>query len=385
MTLSHTVKLDAMATPDVASTPPLEFGLGRITTTGSDSNANTFTRERRSGNLRASLWFKTLVRLKTISCLPSNIVTVTLAIILCMITTQPALSDQLHLAQETPPQEQAQEVPQHSPALTSDESGEMTDAGDIRPPAEMTDSGDIAPQSEIPHVRDVDEAALLKGQLQQEDEQSFDTLQSKRLGFFARMLPQKWQDAIIHARKNQKRRPLLAFQRWAHDRKPFVPTFLFCMFFGLVGCALFPKQIAVAQECCRSQFWSCLGKSIMIGMIVGTSYWIIDQIVIAQALATVLIALWQLALLAGLAVGVSLIGEGLTRGNIAKSAYLTTHPRLATFIKLLIGSLTLALIVQLPGAGLLPRIGIRIALLVAILGAGGLLKTKFGTEPISTD
>ncbi len=372
MTLSHTVKLDAMATPDVASTPPLEIGLGRISTTGSDSNANTFTRERRSGDLRASLQFKTQLRFKTLACLPSNIVTVALAIILCFTTTQPASSAQLQLAQATP-QDQAQEVPQQSSAPTSDQTGEMTD------------SGDIAPQSEIPHVRDVNEAALLQGQLQQDDEQSFNTLQSKRLGFFARMLPQKWQDAIIHARKNQKRRPLLAFQRWAHDRKPFVPTFLFCMFFGLAGCALFPKQIAVAQECCRRQFWGCLGKSIMIGMIVGTSYWIIDQIVIAQALATALIALWQLAVLAGLAVGVSLIGEGLTRGNIAKSAYLTTHPRVATFIKLVIGSLTIALIVQLPGAGLLPRIGIRIALLVAILGTGGLFKTKFGTEPISTD
>lgn len=209
---------------------------------------------------------------------------------------------------------------------------------------------------------------------------SADDADIQRIRKFSRYFPPQIRKAIVQSRQANRKGPLMVFRHWAQERKPFVATFLFCMFIGLLGSAFFPNQVSVAQECCRSQFWKCLGKAILVGMTVIVTVRILDLLLIANPLTTLLLALLELAVVAGLSVGVSLIGEGLTRNTLENSDYFKTHPRLATFTKIFLGSLILAIIVQIPGAGLLPRIGIRIALLVAILGAGGLLKTKFGTQ-----
>ncbi len=209
---------------------------------------------------------------------------------------------------------------------------------------------------------------------------SADDADIQRVRKFSRFFPPQIRKAIVQSRQANRKGPLMVFRHWAQERKPFVASFLFCLFIGLLGSAFFPNQVSVAQECCRSQFWKCLGKAILVGMTLIATVRILDLLMIANPLTTLLLALLELVIVAGLAVGVSLIGEGVTRNSLDNSDYFKTHPRLATFTKICLGSLILAIVIQIPGAGLLPRIGIRIALLVAILGAGGLLKTKFGTQ-----
>ncbi|MBX9666368.1 MAG: hypothetical protein K2X93_02070 [Candidatus Obscuribacterales bacterium] len=183
---------------------------------------------------------------------------------------------------------------------------------------------------------------------------------------------------------SSRRAPVMVFRRWAAERKRFVPTFLFCTFAGLIGTAFFSRYVAVAQECCRQQFWRCIGRSILTGVTILISVRVLDNLVITQPLSAVLIAMLEAGLIAGLSIGVSLIGERLsTKSGLCKIEYFGNHQRVTEFVRILLGSLVIALIVQIPGIGLMPRIGIRVAVLIAILGSGGLLATKFGTRPIT--
>lgn len=208
----------------------------------------------------------------------------------------------------------------------------------------------------------------------------------QRIREFAKRLPPFLRSAVDPGREPGVKRPLLAFRHWAHERKPFVATFLFCLFIGLIGSAFFPKQIAVAQECVRKQFWRCLGRAILVGVTILFAVRILNWMAVTTPLATLLIGVVQLITFAGLAVGIWLIGERIVvRTKLDNTEFFKAHPKIASFTKILIGSLCIALIVQIPGFGLLPRIGIRTALLIAILGAGGLLKTRFGTQPASSD
>ncbi len=186
------------------------------------------------------------------------------------------------------------------------------------------------------------------------------------------------------AKADTNRAPLMAFRRWAHERKPFFPTFLFCLFVGLVGVSFFPTSISNAEEACKKSFWRCLGRAFLVGTVLVISVRILNQLQITLPLSTVLLAVLQMGILAGLSVGISLIGDRLIiKTGFAKLPFMAEHPRLVTFMQILIGSLMIALIAQIPGIGRLPRIGIRIALLIAILGVGGLLKARQRSQIVS--
>lgn len=206
-----------------------------------------------------------------------------------------------------------------------------------------------------------------------------------RVEKFKQFVPENLRRWLPEVRKRAHRHtPVLSYKHWSNEPKRFVPTLLFCLFTGLTGSAFFSRQIFVAQDCCKSQFWSCLAKASLSGITVLISVIVLDRLGITGSLATLLLAVLELVVVAGLSVGVSLIGERIfEKTGLVNLEYLKSHPRLATFMKIFIGSVIIALIVQIPGLGKLPRIGIRIATLIAVLGAGGLLKTKFGTQPIS--
>ncbi|MDZ4833131.1 MAG: hypothetical protein SGJ27_04950 [Candidatus Melainabacteria bacterium] len=360
MKLSHSkVKRGGAATNDVAPIPPAELNerSHQLIMPGC-SVANSFFSGRRSDLIRR--------RYTPLAVLVSLLVAINLFAI------EPATAQFTEQAAEQPAEQAARPT-------------ETRNRGEVSKPHDTTDS---AAQLDN-FTRAKQQAAennIREGSAELEREASLaaEVQDAARFKNFSRFLPPQWRTALIQSRKAHRPGPLIVFRQWAQERKPFGATLLFCLFFGLIGTAFFPRQIAVAQERCRSEFWKCLGTSILIGITLLVTVRILNSLLIAHALSTVLIAMLQLAMIAGLSVGVALIGEGLTRGNLAKSNYFLTHPRVATFTKILIGSVIIALIVQIPGAGLLPRIGIRIALLVAILGFGGLLKTKFGTEPTST-
>lgn len=208
-----------------------------------------------------------------------------------------------------------------------------------------------------------------------------------RIEKFKRLVPDRWRAWLPDARgKAHHHTPVLSYKYWSNEPKRFAPTLLFCLFTGLIGVAFFSRQVTVAHECCRTQFWRCFFKASLSGITVLISVIVLDRLGITSALATTLLAVLELVVVAGLSVGVSLIGERvLEKTGLARLEYFKSHPRMTTFTKVFVGSLIIALIVQIPGLGRLPRIGIRIATLIAVLGAGGLLNTKFGTQSGTPD
>jgi len=156
------------------------------------------------------------------------------------------------------------------------------------------------------------------------------------------------------------------------------------MFSSLLVCSFFPTQVATAKEACRRQFWRCIGKGTLVTILIATAARILVAINFTH-LALVGIAFVQLAALGGLCVSISLIGTRiLDKCGLSQKGWMLAHPRWATFFALFIGCLIVALITQIPGLGRFPKLGMRIVMLIAILGAGGLLKTRFGTKSINS-
>ncbi len=184
--------------------------------------------------------------------------------------------------------------------------------------------------------------------------------------------------------RSHEQPPMVAFRQWAKTPKPFLPSLALFIFVGILGNAFFASQIAVAQECCRSQFWRCLGRAILVGVMIGISQRILLLLEITVPLSVVIAGAVQLCLFAGLSVAITLIGERiLKRTGLSQLPWMIDHPRVCMFLRIFVGSLLLAGIGQIPAVGKLPQIGIRLIMLLVILGAGGLLKTRFGTKPIS--
>lgn len=173
--------------------------------------------------------------------------------------------------------------------------------------------------------------------------------------------------------------PMRAFRSWLQSKRPFIPVFLILMFSSLTVCSFFPTQIATAQDACRRQFWRCIGKGILVTILTATAARILVAINFTH-LALVAMAFVQFVALAGLCVSISLIGTRiLDKCGLSEKSWMLAHPRWAVFFAVLIGCLIVALITQIPGLGRFPKLGLRIVMLIAILGAGGLLKTRFGT------
>ncbi|MBZ0187107.1 MAG: hypothetical protein K8F91_12745 [Candidatus Obscuribacterales bacterium] len=182
---------------------------------------------------------------------------------------------------------------------------------------------------------------------------------------------------------NGKPRVGIIFRQWANKRKPFAASFLFCTLFSIVGLGFFPRSISLAKDQCRSGFWKSLGLAVLVSITCLTLANVLMLIEIGQPLAQLLLAILELMILTGLCVAVSMVGEGLLKKTgIIESSWARAHPRLLTLAIIIVGSLVVAAILQIPGFGNLPRIGIRIAVLLALAGAGGLLKTIFARAQI---
>ncbi|MCA9803783.1 MAG: hypothetical protein KC777_17550 [Cyanobacteria bacterium HKST-UBA02] len=170
-------------------------------------------------------------------------------------------------------------------------------------------------------------------------------------------------------------RPGLTFRAWANKPKPLPATFLFCAFISIIGTGFFPGFINSARAATRKKFWRCLGVSVMVlitGLMLSTVLYLIEM---GIPLAHLIIACLQLILLAGLCVAVTTMGHGiLARAGLSRSDWAARHPRLLNLLAVLTGSLLFALMVQIPGFRKVPPVGIRIAVLLALVGAGGLLR-----------
>jgi len=190
----------------------------------------------------------------------------------------------------------------------------------------------------------------------------------------ARAILQQRDPALAEALKKSPR-PGLTFRAWANKPKPFLASFLFCAFISIIGTGFFPGFINSARAATRKKFWSCLGVSVMVlitGLMLSTVLYLIE---IGITLAHLIAACLQLILLAGLCVAVSTMGHAiLARTGLSRSDWAARHPRLFNLLVVFTGSLLFALMVQIPGFGKIPPVGIRIAVLLALVGAGGLLR-----------
>lgn len=181
-----------------------------------------------------------------------------------------------------------------------------------------------------------------------------------------------------------ERQPMRAFRSWMQSKRPFFPVFILLMLSSLTVCSFFPTHISTAQDVCRRQFWQCIGKGALVAILVATASRILMAISFTH-LALVAMAFVQFIALSGLCVSISLIGTRiLDKCGLSEKSWMLAHPRWAMFFAVLIGCLIVALIAQIPGLGRFPKLGMRIVMLIAILGAGGLLKTRFGTRPMNS-
>lgn len=95
-------------------------------------------------------------------------------------------------------------------------------------------------------------------QAQVEQNYAVDEEDTQRVRRFRKLVPSALRGWLPEVRPQaHSRTPVLTFRHWMNERKRFPGVFLFCIFVGLLGTAFFPKQLATAGECCRSQFWTC--------------------------------------------------------------------------------------------------------------------------------
>jgi hypothetical protein len=176
-------------------------------------------------------------------------------------------------------------------------------------------------------------------------------------------------------------RPFLYFRMWAARPPRVVPMALFVFMLTLVLGYVLTDRLTVARQTIRQQFWRSLGQG-FITVVVALSFarpLFVSEI--GTPLAHLLIGLIQLLLMTGLSTTVILIGETcLKRMGLADK--LANHPRLNRFATAALGTIFVGLIAALPRIGMLPPVGIRLALLFCMLGSGGLLRSNFGAKSL---
>jgi hypothetical protein len=165
-------------------------------------------------------------------------------------------------------------------------------------------------------------------------------------------------------------RPFLYYRFWANRPLRVVPMAIFVFLLTLVLGYVISDRLTVARQTIRRQFWRSLGQG-FITIVVALSFarpLFISEI--GTPLAHLLIGLIELLLVTGLSTTVILISETcLKRMGLADK--FANHPRLNRFATAALGTIFVGLIAALPRIGMLPPVGIRLALLFCMLGSGG--------------
>lgn len=182
-------------------------------------------------------------------------------------------------------------------------------------------------------------------------------------------------------------RPMVQWYFWANQRKPFLPSVGFILFFSLISWSLLPTLHRRASQVCREKFWSTFLTGVLavfalillVRMAIGS--------LIGWSMGIVLIGLFQLLLMCGVAIVSSIIGQRIcSLLKLDKLPLLKERPRSMRFTELLVGALVLSALLQIPGIGVLPRIGTRLVAMLAVLGLGGIFQTRLArSAPSITD
>jgi hypothetical protein len=140
-------------------------------------------------------------------------------------------------------------------------------------------------------------------------------------------------------------------------------------------------MLSAAQEHCRSSFWKSLlagAFAVVAGAILARCLFVSQ---IGQPLAWLTLGALQLGLILGVAVSSKLIGDSvLARLGLAGKPPLAARPWLERAIPLTVGTALVCLLLLIPGVASFPRIGIRLVMLVAFLGFGGVVRAAMAAR-----
>jgi len=171
--------------------------------------------------------------------------------------------------------------------------------------------------------------------------------------------------------------PLLYFKYWSMQRLSPIPTVTFLLFFGILGWSVFPGTLNQAAINCRQQFWKTFFRGLVASAVALLSIRFLFDSAIGAPLAYVLLGLLELALMLGLTTTSRLMGGALLNPFPRITKALSGGNKLSQeLLEICIGCLLLSAIILLPSLGPLPRVGPRFALLLALLGVGGISRTQ---------
>lgn len=172
-------------------------------------------------------------------------------------------------------------------------------------------------------------------------------------------------------------RPMLQWYVWANKPKPLIPSLLFILMFSVVVWSLIPAWMKRAQTQCRERFWASFFIG---GLVMVITLWLLRTAVVTLfgwPLGMLIGGLLQFALMAGLGVVSTLIGESMAFYlHLDQWPLIGARPDTRRFATLFLGALICALLLQIPGIALLPKIGTRLVGLLAVLGLGSLYRTR---------
>lgn len=169
-------------------------------------------------------------------------------------------------------------------------------------------------------------------------------------------------------------RPMLLWFHWANLPKPFGPCFLFILFISVSVTSVMPVWVKKAEMFCKQSFWrtffvGCLIATLTITLIRGALL-----SMFGWPMSVLVAGAFQLSLLVGLSVMVLLIGESL--GYYLKLDAWIKRPDVRRLACLVLGTLICVALLQIPGIGILPKIGTRLVAMLALVGLGGLYRSR---------
>jgi hypothetical protein len=176
------------------------------------------------------------------------------------------------------------------------------------------------------------------------------------------------------------RTPFLYWRGWANQKLPFGRAFL--AYFIILTCLQFilPRVIAQAQSGYRERWLRCFGIGILSITAATVVASVLARLALYMPLATVVMALAQIASLTGLAVASLSLGQSVRRIlRLDKQLKSVTFDGL---VSLWIGLFLLSFLVLIPGIGPMPRLGNRLLLMISAVGAGAVLRSlRSGARP----
>lgn len=189
-------------------------------------------------------------------------------------------------------------------------------------------------------------------------------------------------DIIVpHNAMERKFRPMMQWRAWAEKPQGFVASALFICLISFVCSWLLPQKMKEATKECHANFWKSFGTGGLIAVIWTILTRSIFLTEIGWPLGVLLNALFQAAMLTGFSVVVLLLGNSLNAIlRIHRLPQLNTKANHLLIADLIVGSLTAALILQIPSFGDIPRIGARLVALFALLGLGSIYRIRNSVE-----